>query len=342
MRFGESAIGMALMCDLQGTIVNVLQNDFPIESNRLIGNRLPAIFSTPSLPKALRFVFELRKQGRFFDCELYLEIDSRSTLLHCAGLAFKNGLLVVAAQTRYAIQELFEGMIRINRDQARLTQQRSNKVIEPDQNFERGEVDVFSQLTAMNNELVTLDRELHKKNAELKRLNEEVLKLARVDQLTSLLNRRGFYEAGEREVLAANRFHKPLAAIMIDVDHFKNFNDTHGHATGDDVLRWVAQRCTKCVREVDLVGRYGGEEFSILLPETDREGGETAAEWIRAVVADSPCESAGNMLSVTISLGVAALKHGEMSLDELLQTADRALYRAKLGGRNQVCAGVGG
>jgi diguanylate cyclase (GGDEF)-like protein len=125
---------------------------------------------------------------------------------------------------------------------------------------------------------------------------------------------------------------------MLDIDHFKKINDTYKHATGDQVLRILAERCRSSVREVDLLGRYGGEEIVILLPETDRLGALRAAEHLREDVACLPFETEVGALEITISLGVADMMEGELDLEMLIDRADEAMYAAKQAGRNQVKA----
>ena len=168
------------------------------------------------------------------------------------------------------------------------------------------------------------------------RLYSEVQRLAITDPLTGLYNRRGFSEIGYREVERARRYKRPLSVIMLDIDHFKKVNDTYKHAVGDEVLRILAQRCRNRTREVDILGRYGGEEIVILLPETDRAGGLQAAEHLRKDVAEEPFETEVGPLWITISLGVTDSMGGECELDELVDRADAAMYAAKQAGRNRV------
>jgi diguanylate cyclase (GGDEF)-like protein/PAS domain S-box-containing protein len=168
------------------------------------------------------------------------------------------------------------------------------------------------------------------------RLYSEVQRLAITDPLTGLYNRRGFSEIGHREVERTRRYKRPLSVILLDIDLFKNINDTYKHAIGDQVLRILAERCRKRTREVDIMGRYGGEEIVILLPETDRAGGLRAAEHLRRDVAEDPFETEVGPLWVTISLGVADSLNGECNLDELVDRADAAMYAAKQAGRNRV------
>lgn len=167
------------------------------------------------------------------------------------------------------------------------------------------------------------------------RLYGEVQRLATTDELTGLNNRRQLFTLGELELGRARRYGKPFSAVMIDIDHFKSFNDRFGHSVGDEVLRLVAERSRSALRTLDVIGRYGGEEFCVLLPETGLEAAVLVGERLRQSVGGSPLPSQAGELGVTISLGVAELQTGE-SLASLLNRADEALYAAKEGGRNRV------
>ena len=171
------------------------------------------------------------------------------------------------------------------------------------------------------------------------RLFEEVQRLATLDGLTNTFNRRHFMEMAQLQLEGARRFSLPLSALMIDVDHFKDVNDRYGHAIGDRVLRGVADRCRSALRSIDLLGRYGGEEFAILLPGTTLDSAaRILAERIRRAVAEEPIATDAGPVQVTISLGVAELNAATNDLAALLKRADAALYEAKLLGRNRVVA----
>ena len=168
------------------------------------------------------------------------------------------------------------------------------------------------------------------------RLFGEVQRMAITDGLTQTLNRRHFFELAERELARFRRSGRPLCAILIDADHFKQVNDTHGHMVGDQVLRELARRCQAGVRAEDLLGRYGGEEFIILLPETPLAiAADKVAGRLRRAMADAPIQTDRGPVQLNISLGVAAARPGE-ALSSLIERADAALYRAKQRGRNRV------
>ncbi|MBN2802732.1 MAG: diguanylate cyclase [Deltaproteobacteria bacterium] len=173
---------------------------------------------------------------------------------------------------------------------------------------------------------------------QLKILNRELERRATTDELTSLPNRRAFDEGLNAEVERSRRLDKPLALLMMDVDHFKIFNDTYGHQAGDVVLQIVAKSIKDQVRGCDLPARFGGEEFTVLLPHTNLEGAVIAAERIRTAVEKSVIEYENNKLHVTISIGASITFGSKESRAELmlLRRADDALYEAKESGRNKV------
>jgi diguanylate cyclase (GGDEF)-like protein/PAS domain S-box-containing protein len=166
-------------------------------------------------------------------------------------------------------------------------------------------------------------------------LFERVKELASLDGLTGIFNRRHFFELSEAELDRARRHDSPVSLILFDLDHFKEINDTYGHQCGDEVLRAVAEAGNEKLRSFDLFGRYGGEEFAVLLPEVDPEGALAIAERLRRGIAAVEEDLGG--IGVTASFGVASmLSTGSLAFDDLLRLADEALYRAKQRGRDRV------
>ncbi|MGQ0604726.1 MAG: GGDEF domain-containing response regulator [Anaerolineales bacterium] len=173
------------------------------------------------------------------------------------------------------------------------------------------------------------------------RLNDSLAKqseLALRDGLTGLRNRRAFDARLDEEMRRALRYQHPFALLMLDIDHFKDYNDTHGHPQGDQLLRELAGVFQNGVRGSDVVARYGGEEFAIILTETDRESAYLAAEKIRAAVSAGPFSQteAQPDRHVTVSLGLATFPEDAADVEALVKRADEALYRAKRSGRNRV------
>lgn len=167
----------------------------------------------------------------------------------------------------------------------------------------------------------------------------QLQRTAITDELTGLYNRRGLFELGRREVERSLRFGRQLPVVMIDIDHFKEINDTYGHLIGDQVLKVLAQRLRRNVREIDIVGRYGGEEFVILLLENDLPTAQMIAERLRLLISSIPVHTEKGAITVTVSIGVSAVAHDVRDLPSLLQRADEALYLAKSSGRNRIAVG---
>jgi len=162
--------------------------------------------------------------------------------------------------------------------------------------------------------------------------------LSMTDELTKIFNRRYFNQRYDREMQRAQRYERPLSLLMIDIDHFKTFNDNNGHLMGDQVLQSVADLLERSIRKADIIARFGGEEFVILLPEIDKERGRKVAEKLRRAVerAEFPKGETQPLGRITISLGLASFPEDASRAPELLERADRALYMAKTLGRNQV------
>jgi len=187
-------------------------------------------------------------------------------------------------------------------------------------------------------ELQTAKEQLEDLARELAASNAELAQKARLDPLTKLLNRISWGEIADREQERSQRHDHLYTIVMIDIDHFKAYNDSQGHQAGDDCLRRVARNIAKVCRTTEFVGRYGGEEFVVLAPETDLDGGRILAERIRGAIEELNIShpTSPTIDRVTVSIGIAS--DAAVSWEGLLRGADAALYSAKKNGRNQVCA----
>ena len=165
----------------------------------------------------------------------------------------------------------------------------------------------------------------------------ELTRLATTDEVTGALNRRSVLEVAAVERRRAIRYQHPLCLAMFDIDHFKSINDQHGHGAGDEAIRRVAAVAAAGLRQPDVFGRYGGDEFVIVIPETGLAGATRLAERVRAAVEAQPFTVAGAAVPLTISMGVAEVAPGE-ELDDVLKRVDAAMYQAKAEGRNRVVA----
>jgi diguanylate cyclase (GGDEF)-like protein/PAS domain S-box-containing protein len=181
------------------------------------------------------------------------------------------------------------------------------------------------------------ERALEVANTELKNALNRERQLARTDSLTGINNRRFLYEQANHEIGVARRYHHPLSIIMFDIDHFKIVNDTFGHEMGDNILRLISETACAQLRSADVIGRYGGEEFVILLPMTNVHQAYLLAERIRTSVELLRTPSENGDVSTTISIGIAEMSPAAPteSVENLFRLADKAMYRAKQTGRNR-------
>ena len=205
--------------------------------------------------------------------------------------------------------------------------------------LDAGAVDFLVKTTLTVGELERSIRYALKLNETLSQLRQ----MAQRDELTRLLNRREFERILVEEWERYIRFDRPFVLVMVDIDHFKRINDTHGHQVGDAVLRHVASLLAGQVRNVDRVARYGGEEFALIMVETDRQTAIESIKRLGVLLAETPCVvGPGDLtIEVTLSAGVACSKPDATSPTELVAVADKALYAAKKGGRNRIVVADG-
>lgn len=167
-----------------------------------------------------------------------------------------------------------------------------------------------------------------------KQIEDELLRISREDTLTCIANRRYFFEHASREIIRSKRFNESQTLAMLDIDHFKKINDTYGHETGDIVLKKMAKECKKILREIDIFGRIGGEEFGILFLNADKKTAQILAERLRSHIEKIEISTSAGKINFTVSIGMVSFRGGNKSIDERLSIADQALYQAKESGRN--------
>jgi diguanylate cyclase (GGDEF)-like protein len=198
----------------------------------------------------------------------------------------------------------------------------------------------FPELEARVRSMLRIKRlqdQLDDKNRELEHVNKKLRKLSVTDGLTELFNHRHVHELLHEEYERSNRSEEPISVVMLDLDHFKRVNDTHGHPTGDVILYETAQMLRETAREIDMLGRYGGEEFIVILPETAEDAAVQFAERFRQRVEGHVYRDESAEVQMTVSIGVASSPGaGGDHPDLLIKHADEALYAAKEGGRNRV------
>lgn len=184
-------------------------------------------------------------------------------------------------------------------------------------------------------ELNRINELLRAEIEERKRVEQQLHRLATTDPLTGALNRRHFFELVKQEFDRSKRYERQISIILVDLDHFKEINDSYGHIAGDQLLQTVAERFNHSLRQMDIFGRYGGDEFIVLLPETNIDQARLAAERLHKAVTSNSVETSRGTIPLEISIGVASL-HNTDDMERLLIKTDQALYKAKAEGRNRV------
>lgn len=236
-----------------------------------------------------------------------------------------SGAKSMAAQYNEALQEATQSLG--SADAPEDVRKTLDAVIDNTQNMIEHNMALEEQLERSSAMMETLQRDL-----------ETVRKQALTDGLTNLANRKAFDDEMMRAIDAANKDNQAFTLVLLDIDHFKSFNDNYGHQVGDQVLRLVAKTLTDGVKGRDIAARYGGEEFAIILPDTDLQGGTNVAEALRKIIQAKELvnRNTGDVLGrITMSAGVAEYAQGE-GVDDLIERTDAALYTAKHNGRNQV------
>lgn len=196
-------------------------------------------------------------------------------------------------------------------------------------------IGLFLVLSALLTVFLLIFRRMNQQHLLIEQQKTRLEELSRTDKLTNTLNRHGFEQDIRPLIKIVERYREPISLILLDLDNFKHINDTYGHATGDEVLKAVAATILEMQRHSDIVCRWGGEEFILVLPRTDADEAMPVAERLRQAIANRPIPAQDTELKVTASLGLASWETSD-TLDDLIARADEALYRAKTGGKNRV------
>ena len=230
------------------------------------------------------------------------------------------------------ITQITEGNLNIGEFKAKSSQDEIGRLAKV---FNQMHATIKRQIEELNEHRELLEKEVKERTYELEQANKKLDLISRTDELTQLPNRRDMHKTIEKEVERANRFKKAFSIIFIDIDHFKDVNDTYGHAAGDAVLKSVASTLRSLLRKYDVLARYGGEEFLTLLPETELKDAAHVAERFRKQIENQTIFFGGQEIKVTITLGVAQFDSSQ-GAEKCIQLADKALYEGKEHGRNKV------
>jgi diguanylate cyclase (GGDEF)-like protein len=326
--------GIVLQRDSSGEFLRVVRDDLGITSGCTSASTLFGIVDPQSREKAQEFLQAAIKSHATFGWELNVHCDGQLTGLLLIGGVTDQGIIVCGSPSRAGLNKLFDEMMKIQNEQLTALRMTLKEEQLEAASHRRHEQEMLEEFTRLNNELVNTQRELARRNADLADANARLESLATTDGLTGLKNHRAFQESLEREYARATRYKSPLSLLMLDVDHFKQFNDQFGHPAGDGALRQVARIVASKSRSDALVARYGGEEFAVILPNCGFQEAASVAERVRRAVEMGPWD----LRPVTVSLGTATMIDSRQDPAALIARADVAMYRAKVGGRNRVCS----
>lgn len=255
--------------------------------------------------------------------------------------AYEEQMLDLAEAMVQSLDQVPDGLpegFKTLRDAYRQSYRESRRLLRISDRLQLDLHQANQRLSEQTTQLQALNNQLQEEIQHRRVLEQELRRMATTDELTGISNRRHVLELGEHEVRRHARTRRPLTLLLCDLDYFKAVNDRYGHAVGDDMLRHFAQLFRTGLREGDIAGRLGGEEFLCILPETALEDGIQIAERLRVTLIQTPMLSSDfGSVSLTLSVGVALLANGE-TLNRAIARADHGLYRAKNQGRNQVIA----
>ena len=308
------------------------------------GKELAALFARygvePFLESTTMLVGMLDKEGNLLSWNTALEErkgfrregGDLKSLLSPSSESFFYELLAATLKTRTRIRGglEFAGKLRNDHFMCLLVPMPGQRIL-----FIAEQVTLTSTLEAVTAELQRTKRILTIKETELKAVLAQAEEVSHTDALTFLPNRRYIIGNLQQEVNFADRYGTPLTISMLDLDHFKNINDTYGHTAGDEVLRTLASELRNHIRHPDMIGRYGGEEFMILLPHSTLKAASEQAERLRKHVRSLGIKSGENEITVTVSIGIAQYRVDGETWEDLLNRADAALYEAKNTGRDR-------
>ena len=385
--------GILVLCDRQGVIVKVAYDGLGLTSHLRVGQPFARAIGACGAANdaaandaasgdagverqyelARLFMETLMVSGVAFGWEIPVLLEGQMTTLRLTGGSTNDGLLIVGDATGSDARQIVEELVRINNETvnalrvaaktaAKMAAQKEVPSQGPQERADQSADELLVQLSRANNEVITAQRELARKNAVLSHTNAALEEaratleakqaaleeanlrldaLATTDGLTGVKNRRAFEEKLAEEITRSTRYGPPLSLLLLDVDKFKQYNDSFGHIAGDQILKTVAHLLREHARSTDFVARYGGEEFVLVLPNTGAEGAIILAERLRTIIEAAPwpqravTASFGAATFGAATFGAASLS-GDSTPTALIEAADRALYASKEGGRNRV------
>ena len=327
----------AILCTEKGEIIKILSDEFNIIQDIEHPLFFQEIVDIASKEKANNFIKQIHPEKPASDWQINILVENNIRRLNFNGAMINNEIIIIGIEKKEELEAFTDELTKITSEQANILRTVLKEKAQLS-NEKSTENDAMDELSHLNNELTTLQRELTKKNIELENLYAQMKDIAITDRLTKIYNRWGFYKLAEREIERKKRYNSHLSLISFDLDYFKKVNDTYGHSVGDLVLEKIAERGKYQMRTSDIFGRIGGEEFSVLLPETQKRDALLVAKRLQKAIRKT-IKFNENSLIITASLGISTFSEENSSLEKLMICADKALYRAKETGRNKICVG---
>lgn len=331
----ERIPSLKLSCGKNGKIIDILADDSAFFADRSRPPQPQEMMTVSAMAEYYSFMNDVVHNGFAFRSEVQWEKhDGEKCTFSLFGVLKEELISLIAVRFPTHIFSMFEDFTRMINEQARLLRQ-AQKNAAPVEGSSWKTIDLYTRL---NNDLLKTQRNLEKKQHQLEQAYREIEALSKTDALTGIGNRLYFIESAKKELYRCSRYGMEACLLYMDIDHFKRINDSYGHNGGDAALKHFAATCQAQLRESDIFGRLGGEEFCVLLPHTPLVEAMPTAERIRMSVAGSPVSWEKQTIAMTVSIGVA-LYENDKEFSEFLKRADGALYVAKNSGRNRVAAG---
>ena len=346
--------GLILICDCRGVIERAIRDDLGMGDRVAPGTSLVELVDPGSASKASGFLQAMRDEGAALGWPMSAPVGGELTLLYFIGAVCEGRCIVIAGPGPGITERILSGATGLDAAQRDTLSEIIRRYSQQQDQQEHEDGAIWERMARLNSELAAKQRELVQKNAELdrrnaqleetqrqlrqerdrlRRANAQLKALATYDELTGLRNRRAFDHYLDQEFRRARRHSTPLSLLLLDLDRFKEFNDTFGHAAGDEALRAAAEALGRAIDPTDIAARYGGEELAVLLVNCPAPAADQAAERCRRAI-EAIEELDGRL---TASVGVASFTADMDEGVELVEAADEALYRAKDAGRNRVC-----
>lgn len=323
-------------CNNDGAIETIISDGVNFFNGDSEIPAIESIMPSSSISRYDAFIKEVKSVGVSFCGSLPLITPNKTYIFSLFGAQKDDSIFVIALVSQeFFLFEVYQDLMKVINEQGSMLRQAQRKASMKKALIEMEKEDLLNEYMEVNSELAKMQRELLKQHAELNDTYNLVEKLSQTDALTGIANRRHILERLTEEIERSNSYDLPLSLLSLDIDHFKKINDSYGHSAGDQALITFSQTCQSQLRDSDLFGRMGGEEFIAILPHTCIKEALVTAKRICGKIESTSTFYDNNQISFTVSVGVACYETDE-ELEAFLNRADQALYRAKNEGRNRV------